>query len=239
MVSACTTYKTPGETLSKWYPNQELHQSLSTEALQTEAENGSTEAEIQFAIRLMNGDRIKRDQTRAYSMVKELAEAGDARAQYMLGTAYILGAGVEADETEGVEWFRKSAKGGYDVGQYWYAYKLSRGQGVPEADWEAALPWFQRAARQGHVNAQFSLGEIHESCRAGFDRDFEKAAFWYRKADGVEDSMPARINLRRLIDLGLIEWQPGDPGAAPTTLQPLESANFTVCEDGARDPLLD
>lgn len=237
-ISACSTSRTEQETLQLWFPNQGLHQVMTVEELKAAAQS-SNEATIQLGIRLMNGDRIERDLDSGYEIFKSLAEDGDARAQFFLGTAYIQGSGVEADEAIAVEWFKKSAYGGYDMGQYWYGFMLSRGRGVDGEDWRTAMKWFLKAAKQGHSNALFSMGEIYESCRAGLDRDFDQAASWYRRADGPQDNMPSRFNLRRLIDLGLVEWQPGDPGEPPVTLVSMDQASFTACEPGAKDPLLE
>ena len=43
--------------------------------------------------------------------------------------------------------------------------------------------------------------------------------------------MPARFNLRRLIDLGLIEWQEGDGGTPPIELVDITQASFEPCSD--------
>ncbi len=237
-MSACSTDRTEQETLQLWFPNQGLHQAMTTSEL-GDAAQSSDEATLQLGIRLMNGDRTERDLDRGYKIFKSLAEAGDHRAQFFLGTAYVQGAGVEADEAIATDWFKKSAEGGYDMGQYWYGFMLSRGRGVDGEDWKTAIKWFRKAAKQGHPNALFSMGEIYESCRAGVDRDFEQAASWYRRADGPQDNMAARFNMRRLIDLGLVEWQPGDPGEAPVALVGMDDASFTACAPGAKDPLLE
>ena len=40
------------------------------------------------------------------------AEAGDAKAQFLLGACYYEGEGVEKDEKEAVKWYTKSAEQG-------------------------------------------------------------------------------------------------------------------------------
>lgn len=238
-LSSCSTTRTAEESLHRWYPNHDLHQALVTSALEKEARDGSVEAEIQLAIRFMNGDRAEQDQDRSFRIFESLAKAGDARAQYFLGVALEQGAGIEKNPEEAMKWFRRSAEKGYDLGQYWYAFMLSRGRGVPEPDWEAALPWFRKAANQGHQDAQFSLGEIHESCRAGLDRDFNLAAYWYRRADSEKLHQPSRYNLSRLINLGLVPWKDGDPSKPQGRMQVLDKSMFRTCDHGANDPSFD
>ena len=221
-----------------WYPSQQYHQSLETSALEKEALEGSTEAELQFAIRLMNGDRVEQDLERGAKIFDKVAKTGDARAQFMLGAAYDQGAGVERDPGQALDLFRESAEQGYDLGQYWYAFMLSRGRGIPEPDWKAALPWFQKASAQGHRLAQFSLGEIYESCRAGLDRNFNLAAYWYRRSFSENPNAASQYNLLRLIDMGLVNWQDGDPGKPQTRIKMLDMSKFEPCDPDAYDPLL-
>ena len=229
LLAACSSPKTQTESLSKWFPNRAFYQSLETDQLRLEAARGSQEARVRLAIRLMNGDRIERDIKQGADIFLELAADGDARAQYFLGVAHVQGAGVEKDDSKAVSWFRKSANQGYDMGQYWHGFMLSRGRGTAGKDWRTALKWFRKAASQGHGDAQFSLGEAYESCRGGLKRDYETAAKWYRRADGTQDHMPARFNLRRLIDLGLIEWQECDGGLPPTEPIPLQPEYIRAC----------
>jgi uncharacterized protein len=236
-LSSCSTSRTTEESLQAWYPNNDYYEELDTDSLEVEAQSGSPEARLNLALRLMSGDRTVRDSSRGFIIFEQLAIEGDPRGQFFAGTAYIQGEGAELDEKKSVKWFRKSAENGYDMGQYWYGFMLSRGRGVSEPDWKKALIWFRKAADQGHSSAQFSIGEAYESCRGGLDRDFKKAAYWYRKSDRVQDNMIARYNLRRLIDLGLVGWQEGDPGVRPTTFVSIEDRMFTPCEPGVKDSL--
>ena len=51
--------------------------------------------------------------------------------------------------------------------------------------------------------------------------------------------MAAQYNLRRLIDLGLVEWQEGDGGMAPIETVSLDRATFEPCGDEYDPPVLD
>ncbi|CAE8719598.1 unnamed protein product [Polarella glacialis] len=57
---------------------------------------------------------------------------------------------------------------------------LLAGQGVEE-NREYAAYWFDQAANQGHVDAQYNLGLMFES-GDGVPEDKEQAAFWLAKA---------------------------------------------------------
>ncbi len=54
------------------------------------------------------------------------------------------------------------------------------GDGV-EQDYEEALEWFRKAAEQGDLLAQYSLGDMYENGN-GVEQDYEEALEWFRKA---------------------------------------------------------
>ena len=56
----------------------------------------------------------------------------------------------------------------------------ARGKGVPR-DYQEAMSWYRKAAEQGHVSAQFSLG-FRYATGWGVPRDYREAMSWYRKA---------------------------------------------------------
>ncbi|MBP02462.1 MAG: hypothetical protein CMM25_06610 [Rhodospirillaceae bacterium] len=228
IMNACSAYKTSQDALNIWYPSHNYYSTVSNEVLQSEASENIVDAKLELAMRLMAGEKIATDPERAFSLVLQTAQNGDPRAQYLVGAAYATGSGTTQSQLEAINWYKKSALGGYDFGQYWYAFMLSRGYAGSPKNWKAALPWFEKAAEQGNKAAQFTLGEIHESCKGGVDRNFNLAAKWYRIA-GENNSMGARYNLRRLIDIGLTEWKPGDAGKPPEMLQPLGKVDTKPC----------
>lgn len=229
VLSGCATESTLQQSNAKWHPRESYFQSLDMDSLEQAARDGDSEASFQLAIRLMNGDRIGRNPERAVAVVRERAHDGDPRAQYLYGAALTSGSGIEMNESEAVKWFKKSAEQGYVSGEYWHAYMLSRGRGYDQPDWNEALKWFKRAARKGNFDAQATLGTAYEECRGGLERDYEKAAEWYRKAARDGEHMMARYNLRRLIDIGAVEWQEGDGGAPPIELEKVDPSFFEPC----------
>src|SRR5206468_6802374 len=59
------------------------------------------------------------------------ADKGDAKAQYELGAAFLLGTlGVAKDEVEAVKWFRKAAEQNYAFAQFMLGACYHDGQGV-------------------------------------------------------------------------------------------------------------
>ncbi|MDA7897678.1 sel1 repeat family protein, partial [Akkermansiaceae bacterium] len=77
--------------------------------------------------------------------IQELAEQGDANAQYNLGGMYFGGEGVPKDYTEAVKWFRKAAEQGNAESQYALFLIYFHGDGVPKDSTEGTK-WLRMAA---------------------------------------------------------------------------------------------
>lgn len=78
----------------------------------------------------------------------QVAEQGDAAAQYNLGVMYDQGQGVRQDYVQAVQWYRKAAEQGHAVAQYNLGSMYDQGQGVRQ-DYAQAVGWFRKAAEQG------------------------------------------------------------------------------------------
>ena len=90
----------------------------------------------------------------------ELAEAGDAEAQFQLGKLYREGTGVDRNAETAVQWFRQSADQGHADAQYALGTMHLTGEGVFKDDvW--AINWYRKAAQQGHPQAQQDLTRIY------------------------------------------------------------------------------
>jgi hypothetical protein len=88
------------------------------------------------------------DDERAVRLLRPLAEQGDARAQYLLGTRYFRGMGVPQDYAEALKWFRLSADQENADGQGALGSMYYMGLGVPQ-DYVLAHMWFNLSAARG------------------------------------------------------------------------------------------
>lgn len=95
-----------------------------------------------------------KDYTKAFRLLKPIADQGDAEAQCLIGNMYQLGLGLERDVLEAVKWYKKSAKQGYGVASNNLAEILMVGdQGVAIAQAEAEK-WYQKAREQGFLHTR-------------------------------------------------------------------------------------
>lgn len=128
-----------------------------------------------------------------------LAEKGDCRAQFNLGTSYLAGRGVDQDIGKALEWFRRAAEQGNAKSQFNLGEGYRVGRGV-DKDMPKAIDWYIKAADQGLKEAQAMLGLIYDRA-PDFPRDPSKAAYFYRQA-AMQGEMPSYVNLGIMYALG-------------------------------------
>jgi Sel1 repeat len=89
--------------------------------------------------------------TEALQWFKKAADQGDAKAQLMMGNAYLKGRGTICDDVEAVKWYQRAADQGSAEGQFGLAMEYHFGHGVIQNDAEAYF-WISLSA-QGNNSA--------------------------------------------------------------------------------------
>jgi TPR repeat protein len=105
-----------------------------------------------------------------------LAEGGDVRSQFMMGTIYEQGLGVPKDLAAAAGWYRRAAEAGNASAQYNLGIFYQFGKGVPKDPAEAAR-LLRLAAEQGHGRAQNNLSTFYFT-GVGVARDPVEAWKW-------------------------------------------------------------
>lgn len=90
-----------------------------------------------------------------------LAQEGDAKARYKLGTMYAEGKGVPKDDSLASSWYRKAAEHGLSYAQNIMGLAYDIGRGVPKND-SFAQDWYRVAAEQGLKEAQSNLALMYQ-----------------------------------------------------------------------------
>ena len=109
-------------------------------------------AAVETGITPTDPQQLKAMVDAARGMLQELAEQGEAQAQYRLGFLYQFGQGVPQDYERAVMWYRKAADQGYANGQFYLGFMYSIGLGVTRNIAQGNM-WFNLAAAQGHKDA--------------------------------------------------------------------------------------
>ena len=100
-----------------------------------------------------NAAYLRGDYSAALTLVKPIAEQGDAAGENFLGVLYSRGRGVPQDYTEAIKWYRKAAEQGNAKGQANLGAMYYQGQSVPH-DYTEASKWYRKAAEQGGANGR-------------------------------------------------------------------------------------
>jgi len=116
----------------------------------------------------------------AMADLKEVAYAGDAKAQVRLGLIYLTGDGVPKDDPEAMKWLRMAADQDNPVGERYLAEMYFKGRGAPADNMEAAK-WLRMSADQGDAQSEHNLAALYTQ-GLGVPKNMKEAANWMRKA---------------------------------------------------------
>ena len=94
----------------------------------------------------------------AAESMRELAESGDAHAQYFMGKLYRDGPLLPPDWVMARYWFDKAAKQGYAAAQYALG-KIYLSDDASVHDSELGIQWLEHAAYNGNHDASYRLGK--------------------------------------------------------------------------------
>lgn len=153
---------------------------ISSDDLRKRAVEGSVDAQIGWARRLLHGHGVGRDPEAAFRWFKLAARSGDAEALNMVGRCYELGWGVAPDLREAADWYRKAVDKNHAWGEFNLANLYAQGRGVPY-DERAALTLLVRSARRGNPKSMNMIGRFREASDVP-RRTTRSAALWYRWA---------------------------------------------------------
>jgi TPR repeat protein len=138
----------------------------------------------------------------ALSDLRTRAGAGNAEAQFYMGTLYdpeMSSVKFAKDAVIAADWYERAAAQSYAFAQNNLGWLYENGQGKPKDEAEASR-WYRKAADQDDALAQINLGLLYERGR-GVVKDEAEAARWYRRAADLGSAIAAD-NLGRLYESG-------------------------------------
>ena len=127
------------------------------------------------------GDAYKKgDYKTAAAEFQAVAEKGDHRAMYALGSMYTAGNGVPQDYTMAMKWFLAAARYGRPDAEFKVGLLYLQGLGVKQ-NARRAINWFGKSAQQGYVDAQYYVGKMYAEGN-GVTKDNVGACAWLNLA---------------------------------------------------------
>jgi len=138
-------------------------------------EQGSIEAGRLLVALLRSGERLPKNEEKAFSLVAKAAES-NSDARLFLGELYEEGAGVEASPQKALEAYRAAAKGGNVRAMNKLGLLYSAAEGPIETDLAQAREWFDKAAAQGLAIAHLNLALLIDTEAEPGSEEGRKAA---------------------------------------------------------------
>lgn len=151
--------------------------------------NDSVNAQIELALKYIDGDSVAKDEQKGISILENLAKQGNAKAQFNVGEVY---ATDSVNMNKAVYWYSEAAKQEYvpALNALYEAYY--KGNGV-EQNKKVAISYLERAVAKGDAGAQTTLGDCYNR-GDGVEKDSAKAVALFRSA--AEQGYPiAQFNL--------------------------------------------
>jgi len=118
---------------------------------------GVKEAFPIVAARYADGDGRRKNDSAAAAWYHKAAESGDLSSMTRLADSYAHGRGLKRDEAQSRFWYSKAAELHEPEAEYQLALMLLKGKGGYQRDDVAGMQWLERAAKDGHLEAQREL----------------------------------------------------------------------------------
>lgn len=165
------------------------------------AEQSVPEALFQYALLLIDGRLVEKDEQTAFVMMKDSADAGNRLAQFNYAQLVTSRQPGPTGVAEAVTYYRRAADAGLADAQYAMSQILSTGAGGSPINEVEARGWLVRAARQNYDTAQLDLGTWLINGRGG-KRD-AKAGFGWLKLAAESGNVAAQNRVAKLYRAGI------------------------------------
>ena len=145
------------------------------------AEQGIPESQFQYALMLLDGRYVKKDEKGAYALMQAAAEAGNRLAQFNFAQLLVQQDPGDAGIARAVPDYERAAATGLADAQYAMAQVYANGVGGKPHDDAQARRLLAQAARQNYDTAQIDLAAWMIEGRGGV-RDLKSGFNWMKQA---------------------------------------------------------
>jgi hypothetical protein len=146
---------------------------------------------------------------RSVREVEALAAEGDPFAQYLVGTAALVGLGGGVDPATARRWLEPAAAGGESWAWFNLGWMRETGRGYPAPDLESAVGAYRRASETGNADGMFAVARLTLTL-SGSRASCEDGLRWLRQAARAGHARAAAF-LGKLLFYGYGECVARDP----------------------------
>lgn len=176
----------------KYEKGKEIPQDMDTalEYYLKSAQNGNINAKekIVYAFYLYEYKIVTNEV--AFGYLVDAANNNSGLCQFLYGRAF-----EDSDMDKAIEWIQKSAENDCHYGQFWIAEKHKENK-----NYESAGYWYEKAAKQGNLEAQNELGDLYYFGR-GTRQDYENAFLRFNES-AKGGSSKGKSNLAHMYQYG-------------------------------------
>ena len=170
---------------------------LPKKVLADENANDSIDAQIQLALKYIDGDSVVADTLKGISILENLAKQGNTKAMYNLGRIYATINNKDIDKA--IYWYTEASKYKYSPAQYELGQIYHHGDGVNQ-NHEIGLYWYRMAAMQNYCPAFKALYDAYLYGN-GVEQN-KKVAISYLKRAAETGDAEAQTTLGVKYDIG-------------------------------------
>jgi localization factor PodJL len=172
-------------------------------ALREAAAAGDAAAELELALRLIDGRGVAKDPSAAAQWFEQAAVQDLPLAQYRLAALYEKGLGVARDSALAMSWYTKAATAGNARAMHNLAVMNAEGAAGGKPDYSEAAQWFRKAGQLGIRDSQFNLGVLYAR-GMGVPQDLVQSWLWFSLAaqQGDADAAKKRDEVAAKMDAG-------------------------------------
>ncbi|MDX8525052.1 sel1 repeat family protein [Mesorhizobium sp. MSK_1335] len=145
------------------------------------AEQGVPEAQFQYALMLIDGRYVKKDEKAAFALMQASAEAGNRLAQFNFAQLLVQQDPGDGGLAKAAVYYERAAATGLADAQYAVAQLYANGVGGKPHDDAQARFLLAQAARQNYDTAQIDLAAWMIEGRGG-GRDLKSGFAWMKRA---------------------------------------------------------
>ncbi|MGH8191451.1 MAG: tetratricopeptide repeat protein [Rhodanobacteraceae bacterium] len=150
--------------------------------LKQQAATGDAKAEVALGQRLVKS-KDPADKARAVALFRKAVAQGSTDAEWELGAAYFVGAGVTRDVPTGLDWMHKSLSDGSGIHMFEYGVMLQMAGGSQQE----TLKWIRKSAEAGSWPGMMFLAMAEQK------KDPADARRWMLKAAQAGNPLPQML----------------------------------------------
>lgn len=120
------------------------------------------------------------DVDKGYAILSELADGGNADAQFAVAILYREGWGTEKNLQTAFDYYMKAAQQGNVGGMFEVGWCYQSGEAGVK-DYSKAVEWYEKAAGAGHPAAMYALGGLYYN-GMGVQKDEKKGNEWFQRS---------------------------------------------------------